>query len=115
MGLSRDDYTKFSKDYEDKKIFKADPFGVLDQEGVGKLIEWAVEKGRATRSDLEVGICGEHGGEPSSVSSAIAWAWTTFRAPRIVCRSPVWPPRRPRSRGDVRSDAHRVTAIAWTW
>ncbi|MDE3165657.1 MAG: pyruvate, phosphate dikinase, partial [Acidobacteriota bacterium] len=67
MGLSRDDYTKFSKDYEDKKIFKADPFGVLDQEGVGLLIEWAVKKGRATRPDLEVGICGEHGGEPSSV------------------------------------------------
>ncbi len=67
MGLSRDDYTKFSKDYEDKKIFKADPFGVLDQEGVGMLIEWAVKKGRGSRSDLEVGICGEHGGEPSSV------------------------------------------------
>jgi pyruvate, orthophosphate dikinase len=67
MGLSRDDYTKFSKDYEDKKIFKADPFGVLDQEGVGILVRWAVEKGRATRPDLEIGICGEHGGEPSSV------------------------------------------------
>jgi pyruvate,orthophosphate dikinase len=67
MGLSRDDYTKFSKDYEEKKIFKADPFGVLDQEGVGKLIKIAVEGGRATRSDLEIGICGEHGGEPSSV------------------------------------------------
>jgi len=67
MGLSRDDYTKFSKEYEEKKIFKADPFGVLDQEGVGMLIEWAVQKGRETRPDLEVGICGEHGGEPSSV------------------------------------------------
>jgi pyruvate,orthophosphate dikinase len=67
MGLSRDDYTKFSKDYEERKIFKADPFGVLDQEGVGKLIQMAVEAGRKTRSDLEVGICGEHGGEPSSV------------------------------------------------
>ncbi len=67
MGLSRDDYTKFSRDYEDKKIFKADPFGVLDQEGVGKLIKFAVEGGRGTRPDLEVGICGEHGGEPSSV------------------------------------------------
>ncbi|HYO80916.1 MAG TPA: pyruvate, phosphate dikinase [Bryobacteraceae bacterium] len=67
MGLSRDDYTKFSKDYEQKKIFKADPFGVLDQEGVGKLIKMAVEAGRNTRSDLEIGICGEHGGEPSSV------------------------------------------------
>jgi pyruvate,orthophosphate dikinase len=67
MGLSRDDYTKFSREYEDKKIFKADPFGVLDQEGVGILVKWAVEKGRQTRPDLEVGICGEHGGEPSSV------------------------------------------------
>jgi pyruvate,orthophosphate dikinase len=67
MGLSRDDYTKFSKEYEEKKIFKADPFAVLDQEGVGQLVKMAVEKGRATRPDLEVGICGEHGGEPSSV------------------------------------------------
>jgi pyruvate,orthophosphate dikinase len=67
MGLSRDDYTKFSKDYQDKKIFKADPFAVLDQEGVGKLVKFAVDAGRATRPDLEVGICGEHGGEPSSV------------------------------------------------
>ncbi len=67
MGLSRDDYTKFQKDYENAKIFKNDPFAVLDQEGVGKLIEMAVKAGRSTRNDLEVGICGEHGGEPSSV------------------------------------------------
>jgi pyruvate,orthophosphate dikinase len=67
MGLSRDDYTKFSKQYEDLKIFKADPFAVLDQDGVGKVIEYAVKQGRKTRPDLEVGICGEHGGEPSSV------------------------------------------------
>jgi pyruvate,orthophosphate dikinase len=67
MGLSRDDYTKFSKHYEDLKIFKADPFAVLDQDGVGKLVEYAVKLGRSTRPDLEVGICGEHGGEPSSV------------------------------------------------
>jgi pyruvate,orthophosphate dikinase len=67
MGLSRDDYTKFSKHYEDLKIFKADPFAVLDQDGVGKIIELAVKLGRKTRPDLEVGICGEHGGEPSSV------------------------------------------------
>ncbi len=67
MGLSRDDYTKFSKHYEDLKIFKADPFAVLDQEGVGKVIELAVKLGRGARPDLEVGICGEHGGEPSSV------------------------------------------------
>jgi pyruvate,orthophosphate dikinase len=67
MGLSRDDYTKFSKEYEKLKIFKADPFAVLDQEGVGKLVEMAVKLGRGARPDLEVGICGEHGGEPSSV------------------------------------------------
>jgi len=67
MGLSRDDYTRFQKDYEKAKIFEHDPFAVLDQEGVGKLIEYAVKLGRGTRPDLEVGICGEHGGEPSSV------------------------------------------------
>ena len=67
MGLSRDDYTKFSKQYEALKIFKADPFAVLDQEGVGKLVEYAVQLGRKSRPHLEVGICGEHGGEPSSV------------------------------------------------
>jgi pyruvate, orthophosphate dikinase len=67
MGLSRDDYTKFSKEYENLKIFKADPFAAIDQEGVGKLIEMAIKLGRQTRPDLEIGICGEHGGEPSSV------------------------------------------------
>jgi pyruvate,orthophosphate dikinase len=67
MGLSRDDYTKFQKDYQDKKIFANDPFAVLDQEGVGQLVKMAVERGRKTRPDLEIGICGEHGGEPSSV------------------------------------------------
>jgi pyruvate,orthophosphate dikinase len=67
MGLSRDDYTKFSKQYEDLKIFKADPFAVLDQDGVGKVVELAVKLGRKARPGLEIGICGEHGGEPSSV------------------------------------------------
>src|SRR5437588_6663296 len=67
MGLSRDDYTKFSSQYEKLKIFKADPFAVLDQDGVGKIIEHAVKLGRKARPDLEIGICGEHGGEPSSV------------------------------------------------
>jgi len=67
MGLSRDDYTKFSKEYENLKIFKADPFASIDQEGMGKLIELAIKLGRQTRPDLEIGICGEHGGEPSSV------------------------------------------------
>jgi pyruvate, orthophosphate dikinase len=68
MGLSRDDYTKFSAEYQNLKIFKSDPFGSLDQEGVGKLIEMAIGLGRKTRPDLEIGICGEHGGDPDSVA-----------------------------------------------
>ena len=67
MGLSRDDYTKFSKKYEDLKIFKADPFATIDQEGVGQLIEYAIKLGRGAREGLEIGICGEHGGDPASV------------------------------------------------
>jgi pyruvate,orthophosphate dikinase len=67
MGLSRDDYTKFSGEYEALKIFKADPFASIDQEGVGKMIILGIELGRKTRPDLEIGICGEHGGDPSSV------------------------------------------------
>jgi pyruvate, orthophosphate dikinase len=67
MGLSRDDYTKFSGEYEALKIFKADPFASIDQEGVGKMIIMGIELGRKTRPDLEIGICGEHGGDPSSV------------------------------------------------
>src|SRR5271155_2370322 len=67
LGMSRDDYTKFSKKYEELKIFKADPFQTIDQEGVGKLIEQAVKLGRGTNANLEIGICGEHGGDPNSV------------------------------------------------
>jgi len=67
MGLSRDDYTKFSGEYENVKVFKADPFASIDQEGVGKMIIMGIELGRKTRPDLEIGICGEHGGDPSSV------------------------------------------------
>ncbi len=67
MGISRDDYTKFSKAYEDLKIFTADPFASIDQEGVGKVIEMAIKLGRQTRPDLDIGICGEHGGDPASV------------------------------------------------
>ena len=67
MGLSRDDYTKFSGEYEKLKIFKADPFASIDQEGVGKLIEYAIQLGRGAHPGLEIGICGEHGGDPASV------------------------------------------------
>jgi len=67
FGYSRDDAPKFLKFYKEHGILKVDPFEVLDQEGVGQLVRMGVEKGRATNPDLKVGICGEHGGEPSSV------------------------------------------------
>ncbi|MDP4185403.1 MAG: pyruvate, phosphate dikinase, partial [Bacteroidota bacterium] len=67
FGYSRDDVGKFLPTYLEKNILKYDPFEVLDQEGVGQLVRMATERGRATRHDLKVGICGEHGGEPSSV------------------------------------------------
>ncbi|HYL55155.1 MAG TPA: pyruvate, phosphate dikinase [Gemmatimonadales bacterium] len=67
FGLSRDDAGRFLPFYVEHGLLKDDPFQVLDQDGVGKLIELAVKLGRTTRSDLKVGICGEHGGEPSSV------------------------------------------------
>ena len=67
FGYSRDDIASFLPVYLDKKILKVDPFQVLDQKGVGKLIKYAVKSGREVRPDLRCGICGEHGGEPSSV------------------------------------------------
>ena len=67
FGYSRDDIASFLPIYLEKKILKFDPFQVLDQNGVGQLIRMATEKGRSVRPDLKVGICGEHGGEPSSV------------------------------------------------
>jgi len=67
FGLSRDDAGRFLPFYVERGILAEDPFQVLDQEGVGKLIELAVRLGRGTRQDLKIGICGEHGGEPSSV------------------------------------------------
>ena len=67
FGYSRDDIASFLPVYLDKKILKVDPFQVLDQKGVGRLIKFAVKEGREVRPDLRCGICGEHGGEPSSV------------------------------------------------
>ena len=68
LGLSRDDAGRFLPFYLEHGIFQDDPFAVLDEPGVGKLISWAVRAGRETRPDIKVGICGEHGGEPRSVS-----------------------------------------------
>lgn len=67
FGFSRDDAPKFLKHYKEIGVIKVDPFEVLDQEGVGQLVRMGVEKSRATKPELKVGICGEHGGEPSSV------------------------------------------------
>ena len=67
FGFSRDDAGKFLKDYYDKKIYEQDPFAKLDQKGVGSLIKVAIEKAKSTRPNLKLGVCGEHGGDPSSV------------------------------------------------
>jgi pyruvate,orthophosphate dikinase len=67
FGFSRDDVGKFLRIYQEKKILEKDPFATLDAEGVGQLVAMGVQKGRATRADLKIGICGEHGGDPSSV------------------------------------------------
>ena len=67
FGFSRDDAGKFLDSYYKTKIYESDPFATLDQKGVGQLVKMAVEKGRLTRPDIKLGICGEHGGEPSSV------------------------------------------------
>ncbi len=67
FGFSRDDAGKFLGDYYKNKIYESDPFARLDQKGVGQLVRMAAEKGRATRPDIKLGICGEHGGDPSSV------------------------------------------------
>ena len=67
FGFSRDDAGKFLDAYYGNKIYESDPFARLDQNGVGKLVDMACKLGRSTRSDLKLGICGEHGGDPSSV------------------------------------------------
>jgi pyruvate,orthophosphate dikinase len=66
-GFSRDDIGGFVPAYIEKKLLPADPFQILDREGVGELVELGIKRGRKTRRKLKVGICGEHGGEPSSV------------------------------------------------
>jgi pyruvate, orthophosphate dikinase len=71
LGFSRDDAGKFLPVYIQKGLLKNDPFQVLDQEGVGQLVKMGIEKGRKTNPKLKVGICGEHGGEPSSVEFCV--------------------------------------------
>ena len=67
FGFSRDDAGKFLESYYDKQIYEFDPFARLDQTGVGQLVEMAVQKGKSARPNIKLGICGEHGGDPSSV------------------------------------------------
>ena len=67
FGFSRDDAGKFLKSYYETKIYEQDPFARIDQTGVGSLVKLAVEKGKSTRPNIKLGICGEHGGDPSSV------------------------------------------------
>jgi len=66
-GFSRDDIGKFLGPYQDKKILERDPFASLDTTGVGELVAEGTKKGRSTKPDLKVGVCGEHGGDPSSI------------------------------------------------
>jgi pyruvate,orthophosphate dikinase len=88
FGFSRDDAGKFLPEYVGKKILPADPFVHLDPEGVGALVKWAVERGRSTRADLKVGICGEHGGEPRRVRFVTRLGSIKSRALRLGHSSP---------------------------
>ena len=67
FGFSRDDTGNIIKEYREKGIFEEDPFQSIDQVGVGQLVKMAVEKGKATRPNIKLGICGEHGGDPKSI------------------------------------------------
>ena len=97
FGLSRDDAASFIGAYQRLGIFEHDPFVTLDTEGVGELIRIAAERGRATRPDLKLGICGEHGGDRPRSASAARSGSITSRARPTACRSPASPPRRPNS------------------
>ena len=95
-GLSRDDAGRFLPHYLEHGVIEADPFQVLDQAGVGKLIQMACDLGRRTRHDLKLGICGEHGGEPGAVAFCDRLGMNYVSARRSACPSRGWP--RPRRR-----------------
>ena len=104
FGFSRDDVNKVLPTYLAEGILKQDPFAVLDREGVGQLVKMATERGRKTRPDLKVGICGEHGGEPSSVGSATRLVEHVSCSP-FRCSRLVWPQRRRRPARSSKSRA----------
>src|SRR5690606_23333838 len=68
FGISRDDAASFLGGYQQKGVIEQDPFVTLDRDGVGELVKIAAERGRATRADIKLGICGEHGGDPASIA-----------------------------------------------
>ena len=92
LGLSRDDAGKFLPYYIEQGIMKYDPFVVMDQLGVGQLVETGVKKGRAARPSLKIGICGEHGGEPQSVGFFHRAGLITSAFSPTECPSPVLQP-----------------------
>jgi pyruvate,orthophosphate dikinase len=98
FGISRDDASSFLMTYQQKGIIEQDPFVTLDIDGVGELVRIASDKGRATRPDIKLGICGEHGGDPASVKFCETSVSTMSAARPSACRSPALPPRRRRSR-----------------
>ena len=98
FGFSRDDAGKFLGVYQERKILERDPFQSIDTVGVGALVAMACEKGRKARPDIKLGICGEHGGDPSSVHFFHTVGLNYVSARRIACRWRVWPPRRRRCR-----------------
>ena len=99
FGFSRDDIGKFLGAYQDKKILDKDPFSTIDTVGVGSLVRMAVEKGRSTRPDIKLGICGEHGGDPSSIHFFEKVGLELRVACRpIACRLRGWLLLRPRCR-----------------
>ena len=93
LGISRDDATHFLPAYVELGLMEKDPFASLDKAGVEPIIEMAIEKGRATRSDLKLGICGEHGVTRHLSKHFMPWVLIMFRAHPFVCPSPDWLPR----------------------
>ncbi|NDV60914.1 pyruvate, phosphate dikinase [Puniceicoccales bacterium CK1056] len=85
LGLSRDDMGGFFDDYRNKEIFNQNPFASLDQDGVGKLVEMAAEKGRSVKKNLKLGICGEHGGDPASIKffNSVGLNYVSCSPPRV--------------------------------
>jgi len=98
--MSRDDYGSFIKAYIEADLVPKDPFQVIDFDGIGSLMRTGVERGRKTRSDLKIGICGEHGGEPDSVKFCHKIGLNYVSCSPFRCRSHAWRRRRRRWRSN---------------